>query len=122
MIEINAQSVIDGLSAIVAEVGEDFVYRRGLGVYVDQGSPSCIVGHYLASVGVPLDRLSKADTAAPGGTSEAVLRLLGKLREEGVLTADSGAALILSAVQWRQDEGCTWGEALDLGVAAAFRN
>lgn len=117
MIEITHQSVVDGLSAIVAECGEDFVYpsRGGECVYVYNGKPDCIVGRFLASVGVPVERLAKADTVDLDG-SIAAGDLLERLQQEGIASADRFARNILQVVQVKQDGGHTWGEALDMAL------
>lgn len=124
MIEINVQSVVDGLSAIIAEQGEDFVYQpladRGC-VYVKDGQPDCIVGRYLASVGVPLERLSYADREAVSGGMGA-LGLVSNLRNEKILAADHESALILSRIQRFQDEGIAWGEAFDRATVSVLVN
>lgn len=114
MIEITYQSVVDGLSAIVAERGEDFVYPRytDLCTYVQGGKPDCGVGCFLASVGVPLERLVEADLNDHGSGISASA-LLEQLKEEGIVSADLEAARILNVFQERQDNGHTWGSALD---------
>lgn len=111
MIEITYQSVVDGLSAIVAERGEDFVYPRYAGqcTYVYDGKPDCGVGCFLDSVGVPLERLAEAD----GGGGIGASTLLEQLEGEGVASADEDAKRLLDTFQAGQDNGHTWGSALD---------
>jgi hypothetical protein len=63
--------VMDALRKVVANQGEEHIYKTpstssypGLCVYVEQDEeqrilkPSCIVGHVLWELGVPLDRLN----------------------------------------------------------------
>ena len=114
MIEITTQSVIEGLTAIVDEFGEDYVYPEKEAViprclYVHDGEPDCIVGKFLHSVGIPLERLKKADEV-DGGTP--AWKLLGQLEDERVLTAEDRGLNILQRAQDHQDSGIAWGEAL----------
>lgn len=119
MIEITPDSVIAGLKAIVEDAGEGFVYERVVTdqngpkcVYVLNEAPSCIVGQFLAKLGVPLERLAVADEANYGAGLPAHI-LLNNLREEGVVRiTDYSATAALSAAQESQDGGDTWGAAL----------
>lgn len=117
MIEITYQSVVDGLSAIVAERGENFVYPRHTSwcVYVYAGRPDCGVGCFLDSVGVPLERLVEADLNDRGSGISASA-LLEQLKEEGIVSVDLEAARILNVFQERQDNGHTWGSALNIAL------
>lgn len=61
--------VKDAGVALVAEVGEDFVYKEVQDVtcvYVENGSPSCAVGRILHSLGVPVEVLSDMDSGVTG--------------------------------------------------------
>lgn len=117
MIRITEDDVRTHLSAIVQEAGPDYVYERvqlesGETVcqYVDNGAPSCLVGHFLHRMGVPIESLSLGDTRL----GEAALDLLERLAEhqeiEGVTLKVSRA---LQVAQSTQDEGMSWGQALD---------
>ena len=117
MIEITKQSLIEGLEAIVAEYGADYVYpakeRRGRSedrecFYVHEGQPDCIVGKFLHSVGVPLERLQEADDSADASA----MTLLTELAWANVINADLGVRQALSVAQRWQDWGYTWGDAL----------
>jgi hypothetical protein len=117
MIELNRSLVDAYLDEAVAEFGEDYVYyvtpseSRCAGLsckYVRNGAPACLVGQVLAKAGVPLDRLSLADTGYFGSGVPAN-ELLVELRQEGVLACDSEVVSLLNEAQWRQDEGYTWG-------------
>ncbi len=119
MIEITPDSVIAGLKAVVEDAGESFVYDRVVldqngpkCVYVLNGAPSCIVGHFLAKLGVPLERLAEADDASFGAGLPAHV-LIDNLRTEGVVNfTDYRVMDALSAAQESQDGGDTWGTAL----------
>jgi|SRR5882757_1231821 len=112
-IQITPGIVVAGLRDLVVLKGEDYVYEpdgRDRCDYVRSGEPSCIVGRFLANLGVPLERLEKAD-ATYGGIS--VGTLLEQLEEEGVIDRVSfRATQVLSKVQHRQDSGIPWGVAV----------
>lgn len=119
-INITPSVVVEGLQALVDAKGEDFVYSPivdddGVGtkcVYVLNGAPSCIVGHFLANLGVPVERLAVADTAAYGAGLPAGT-LLENLRNEGVVSYVAPRVWeALSEAQYTQDSGRTWGAAL----------
>lgn len=112
MIEITYESTLEGIKAIVDEAGEDFVYQqhRRLGPigcrYVHDGKPDCIVGRFLASVGVPLDVLSEYE----GRGAEGVLE---SLQERSFLHFDDiRVRVFLRRLQKEQDAEETWGNAL----------
>jgi len=112
MIKITDDTVREGLTALVKEFGEDFVYSKGLTnscLYVRNGEPDCIVGKFLAAQGVPLERLKAADDSIYGTPAS---ELLTQLEREGVLTASDGAYDVLCGVQFRQDQYHTWGVAV----------
>ena len=122
MIEITYADALDGLKALVAEAGEDFIYsKRGAGdgysgrcFYVFEGKPDCIVGKYLAKVGVSLDELKKADGRGFGEPADA---LLDRLEFNDVITIEPKAIALLQEAQYHQDQGNTWGCALRRAVA-----
>lgn len=112
MIEITAESVVEGLDALVAQEGENFIYKKNAGActYTKHGKADCIVGRFLVAQGVPIERLAEADKhpfgiRAPG--------LINQLREEGVVTCTDGALDILDVAQDYQDSGETWGVAVN---------
>jgi len=117
MIEITYADALAGLKVIVAEAGADFVYsKRGAGetydgrcVYVWDGEPDCIVGKYLAKVGVPIDRLRKADSM---GFGEPARALLHDLEHQGMIDIEPDAIRLLQETQYHQDQGRTWGHSL----------
>lgn len=120
-INITPSVVVEGLKALVDAKGEDFVYQPVVEddetgtkcVYVLDGAPSCIVGQFLANLGVPVERLAVADTAQYGAGAPARTLLLN-LRDEEYITFDNIDGRITSALseaQYTQDSGRTWGEA-----------
>lgn len=115
-INITIESIRAGLTAIVEAEGADYVYQ-GHGPdgttcqYVNNGQPDCIVGRYLASEGVSVERLTEADRAHHG-TGQSATDLFDALKEEGVVTGWAFAGSALRSVQRIQDAGATWGEAL----------
>lgn len=115
VITITKVSALKGLKALVEEYGEDFVYQRndvgdGLGCsYVHDNEPSCMIGKFLAAVGVPLERLALADRF--GGSP--AYALLESLKSEGVLSVEYGVGTLLNAAQRGQDAGATWKQAYD---------
>lgn len=111
-IQTTDEAVMETLRAVVAE-RPDYVYdseavdENGVPmcVYVADGAPSCLVGHVLHRLGVPLDALSVFDESG-GKDAQLVVRR--------VLDGTSGAtAHRLWAAQSAQDNGETWGEALE---------
>jgi len=113
-IEITLDSATRGIKALVAEFGQDFVYtprntdRGDRCVYVHEGKPDCIIGRFLASVGVPIERLMDADP----GMGIPVRTLLDDLESEGVISTQGNLHFFLGRVQAKQDRGLSWGEAL----------
>lgn len=116
MIEITADSVRAGLTALVEEAGSDFVYSKRVTdpeigercTYVHNGQPDCIVGRFLAAEGVPLVRLERADDF--GGKPADML--LNALIGEGVVQAPHIVREALQTAQSAQDNGHKWGDAL----------
>lgn len=72
--------------------------------YEYEGAPSCLVGHVLYRAGVTVDLLRQLDQeGCPAGALA-----------YGVESVEVGAALVLDVAQRYQDNGATWGEALDM--------
>lgn len=92
---------------IVAEKGEDYVYRRpseahgARYVHVSLPEPGCLIGHILHRFGVPLISLLEQEHLS-------VDRLLTSLR----ICADSRIVQWLLRAQGLQDAGVQWGTAL----------
>lgn len=116
MIELNYTTAVEILDGLVEEFGSDHVYVKGMYGkcdYVRGGKPSCIVGHVLAKVGVPIERLSQADTGNFGGGISAH-SLLRELQEEVVLAPiDGSVRALLSEAQSAQDSSSPWGKAVE---------
>jgi hypothetical protein len=103
--------VLDLLTKIVSEQGEDFIYQPLPGTdgqcqYVHGDQPRCLVGHVLFRLGVPLDALRELDDGT--GANIGVVDLAWALN----LDMPAEAQNALSAAQDRQDGGETWGVAL----------
>lgn len=118
MEQITARRALELLIDVVDRAGEDFVYEHkdmtdlrgsfeygGLSRgcrYVEEGHPSCLVGHVLVRTGVSLEALNKLDMLGVSASS---------LADYGI-QADMGAQRVLGAAQEVQDSGKSWGEAL----------
>lgn len=115
---INAAKALDLLGEVV-EGREDFVYFRvtdeGYGTcqYFADGQPSCIVGHVLAKVGIPVDDQVEWNSNSIKGVAARSDRPFGDV----VFTIK--ALDILSSAQYEQDsagapddEVHNWGAAL----------
>jgi len=121
-INITVNSVKRGLAALVSEAGPDFAYTpRDLGeregcVYVYDGKPDCLVGQFLAGVGVPIERLQEADQGGFGDGYNAI-QLIAALIGEGVVTVEPRVVDILIDAQGYQDIGHTWSKAVGTVLA-----
>lgn len=114
MIELTYATAVEILDGLVEEFGADYVYPQGENGkcdYVRDGEPSCIVGHVLAKVGVPIERLKAADGAIMGG-GMAADALLGMLHNEGALQSNGSVRALLCEAQYRQDHSTSWGAAV----------
>lgn len=116
-IAITGDDVRTHLSAIVEEVGSKYIYESVLNDmggkdcrYVNNGAPSCLVGHFLHRMGVPVESLKLGDR----GSGMSVPYLLDELHERGEIGELSPGVLdALVGAQIQQDGGVTWGIALD---------
>lgn len=107
------KDVLQAMSEVVAEVGEDRVYQIPKGayncVYTDNGEPSCLIGHVINKLDPEAFReLRRADAAYTGIAALA-------LQEGGYLPQKfwtKSAMAVASSAQRAQDQGNTWGEAL----------
>lgn len=114
MIEITLDSAIEGVTAIVDEYGEGFLYEPGIDnvcLYVRDGSPDCIVGKFLAAQGITLERLEEADRYGGVGGADA-RTLLDQLRSEGIVRLGAKVVTFFRVLQDCQDTSHAWGEAL----------
>lgn len=122
--------VIDLLSDLVADYGEDYVYDQerlgGVGqlcVYTDGEKPSCIVGHVLFRAGTPLNVLKAIDfggvvdedgelhTGSLADTNIWEDEVQSWLNANGIVLSEA-AMDILGRVQRMQDDGVPWGKAV----------
>lgn len=105
------------LRKVVFEKGADYVYkgpnpdRPTICYNVWDGQPSCIIGHVLAELG--LKASDYEDQAL--GAELSITSLAGLLRSSKTFEWDiSGDAVkVLSVAQEMQDEGHSWGAALE---------
>lgn len=119
---ITAALVTDLLQQAVEAKGAGYVYPRSLDfetrcLYVENGEPSCIVGHVLVAAGLPVEMVAELDTFNGNGWGGGVGA--GRLAQRPFARYNISlpAASILGAAQAEQDGGSTWGDA----VAAALR-
>lgn len=134
-IEIDSTKALNALCAVVAEAGVDHVYTHRIQGddeenapscrYVFDGSPDCITARALARLGVPVDALAKLDCTKSG-----VSALIGLGYDfEGMpyyisdpanllahADATALAARALQTAQSVQDNGGTWGAALEAAL------
>lgn len=101
-------------SEVIAEYGAEYRYEQvaiegddPACVYVDAGAPSCLVGHILHRLGVPLGRLEDNNNTGVGDRRF--------LTEVGV-QADDRVAYFLEQIQEEQDSGLPWGLALQVAI------
>jgi hypothetical protein len=139
IIEIGKEQAIALLERAVQEKGADYQYSPTEGqhgptcAYADKRNdvPSCIVGHALAYVGVPVDVLKLLDNAdngwgdtdiyyepqvegheVPADTSISELADSGALEEIAGVRLTREAENIFAIAQFRQDNRATWGIAV----------
>lgn len=115
MINITADSVRQGLKALVEQEGEGFIYKKNSGscTYTRKGKGDCLVGRFLVAQGVPVERLEIADRNRLGLRASA---LFLQLVDEEVLTITGAASAMLAVAQDHQDDGFTWGESLSAAL------
>jgi hypothetical protein len=104
--------VTDLIEGAVALKGEDYVYPRretsedeiGWGGcdYIRDGQPSCIVGHVLVAAGVDPTALSLEEGQSAWTVTARLLPEWG-----------TDIQRALDSAQSAQDQGMTWGEALE---------
>lgn len=126
-ITLTRENVVKAIEEAVEAKGRAYVYpllpegadeygefEYAICTYVRDGQPSCIVGHALASLGVPVEILAGLD-APPGGTG--AYRALTGLAKDRVIEyrAEDWEFItgFLLEAQIHQDGGDSWGDALD---------
>lgn len=118
---ITYEQVLADLREIVDEKGADYVYNfrePSQCVYFDpsDGTPSCIVGHWLARHNVSLwDEGDGWYTEINLGTN--ATSLLDRDYNYVPVDVDADGALLLEYVQSYQDGGIPWGMALSMAVS-----
>ena len=94
----------------VAAAAPDYVYEKpadGCAYEVD-GKPSCLVGHAMFRLGMPLDLIRRCDSV--GAIGHVLDELRGEFDESG---DDKGVyRTLLEWTQCAQDSGKPWGEAV----------
>jgi hypothetical protein len=111
-VEITLDEAKELLARAVKEKGEDYVYApltdmgRSQCAYFNPADkcPSCMVGYVLSYKGVTYDVLE---------TTNSVVTEVQDLVEEGHLKVDNETLALLTIAQVEQDQGQTWGRALE---------
>jgi hypothetical protein len=137
---VDYDKAIELLTAAVERKGEDFVYNPGgsgscsyvakpnrlNGVYdgpeLDENgksNPGCIVGHVLYSLGVDLYRVGS-------GSMRSIMRHRygphAALNSDLTMTFSEDAVEALQRAQSSQDDGSTWGRALEAAKSTGSGN
>lgn len=111
---VDLAEVMTAMEAVVAEAGEDFVYTTEDNFYscryLDDGEPSCIVAHVVATI---------APEAVPELKEFEYLNALD-LNLSTVIFDPQAAQFLLSAQSIQDSPGKTWGEALAVAKTNAF--
>jgi hypothetical protein len=115
-VEITLDEAKELLGRAVKEKGADFVYQpitdmgRTQCAYFDPSdkAPSCLVGHVLAYKGLTYERLE---------STSSVVTEVQELVEEGHIKVDNETLALLTVAQVEQDQGQTWGRALEEALA-----
>jgi hypothetical protein len=119
-VEITLDEAKELLGRAVKEKGEDYVYEplreggrphgRPQCAYFnpEDGCPSCMVGYVLSYKGVTYESLDATGS---------VVTEVQDLVEEGHLQVDNETLALLTVAQVEQDQGQTWGRALEEALA-----
>lgn len=102
---VGKDEVLGLLSEVVAEKGEDYVYKDhflSCVNFVDGIHPACVAGHVYHKLGLT------SEDVGQGTVTDAVLQMVMKGAVERVQFTVEGA-LVLSVAQAVQDNGGTWG-------------
>jgi len=101
--------VRDDLPLIIETKEEGFTYeapKNDTCLYVHEGAPSCLIGHYLIDLGFPIDAFDELEGV--GIESLFHENAYKVLMEEQGFTADPEAVYAMSKVQDLQDNGYSW--------------
>ena len=119
--------VLPALEKVVREKGADYVYEapdEGECMYAEYDwsstgypyvGPSCVVGHVLIDLGLTPRDLRRLDDIEGVGVVVSAARLNVALHERGYVFSRKALAL-LGWAQTVQDDGGTWGHALEAAV------
>lgn len=111
------------LRRVVYDKGPDFVYEKPVlenwsaCVNFNDGKPSCIVGHVFALLGLSYEKASKLQVDGPRIAESSALILSNDKNFPWTFTV--GAKSVLGEAQMHQDDGKTWGEALEMAESKA---
>lgn len=120
---IDRDRAVELLRQQVERVGAEYVYQLPANerqcVYFDAaGCPSCIVGYVLADLGVSVGGVHESGRT-PGSQFDMGNGIaIAAVDVDGVALTE-GARSVLAMAQRAQDQGETWGEALERAVARA---
>jgi hypothetical protein len=104
------------LQDVVDEFGRDYKYDFGATeetklygclYFMDDTTPGCIVGQVLARLGVTRSSIGSMNVSTN----------VENLRQRGFLNADDKTVDLLARAQAQQDDGKTWGAALDFALS-----
>jgi hypothetical protein len=109
------EKVMAMLSEVVSE-RPDYVYESGMEdaegdtvcLYVQDGAPSCVIGHVLSRLGVSLDTLARFDNGGGSGADEVVGKTLDGVSDD--------MASALREAQVSQDQGYDWTHSLGMAT------
>lgn len=124
MTQYTLEDVQSKVSAIIDAAGSDFVYKHRKNpngstgcYYAYNGMPDCIVGRLLAELGVPVaDMEEEGVETLERVFSDYIAKLYSVLSDQYDLDFTFEARHFLDELQFRQDQGDTWGEALVAAV------
>lgn len=117
--KIEYEDAVLWLKRAVEEKGEDYIdpggEEHGCMYFTATGQPSCIVGHMLNYMDLgPKDLYSEQGGDLNKSTSSRLF--------ETVLEGDAKVLLLLHTVQDLQDNGKSWGTALEAAINAVNEN
>lgn len=125
LIEIDGPKALELLQGAVDEKGPEYVYPQGDEgcSYVREGRPSCMIGVALSRAGVSVDVLrvmDRGDWADPSGEpgDSAILIACEVSAELFGFSTDDAAEVAFDQAQRMQDNGGTWGRALEVAREA----
>lgn len=108
--EMTTDEALALLREIVSERPDGYRYEKPgqRCVYLHDGEPSCLIGHFFARLGVSTETLAALDADLDGDGLDAGAAAMQ-------LGFSTPVADLLNNVQARQDQKYTWTEAVDRG-------